>query len=78
MPTLFVIEGFRFFFFSNDHAPVHVHVQPGGGEAAFEIAGGSVALRESVGMKVSELRRAEELVAERRDEIERKWHERFG
>ena len=78
MPTLFTIEGFRFFFFSNDHAPVHVHVQHGGGEAAFEIAGGSVSLRESAGMKVAELRRAEELVAERRDEIERKWHERFG
>ena len=34
MPTIFTIEGFRFFFYSNDHAPVHVHVQHGGGEAA--------------------------------------------
>ena len=78
MPTLFIVEGFRFFFFSNDHAPVHVHVQHGGGEAVFEIAEGGVTLRESVGMKVPELHRAEEIVRERLVEIERKWHERFG
>ncbi|MBQ9726893.1 MAG: DUF4160 domain-containing protein [Kiritimatiellae bacterium] len=78
MPTVFTIEGFRFFFYSNDHAPVHVHVQHGGGEAAFEIANGTVELRESAGMKVAELRRAEEIARERQAEIERKWHERFG
>ena len=37
MPTVFIIEGFRFFFYSNDHAPMHVHVQHAGGEAVFEI-----------------------------------------
>ena len=37
-----------------------------------------VILRESAGMKVSELRRAEELAIEHRKEIERRWHERFG
>lgn len=78
MPTLFTIEGFRFFFYSNDHAPVHVHVQRGGGEAAFEIRDGVVELRESVGLKVSELRRAEEIALEHQPEIERKWHEHFG
>ena len=78
MPTLFNIEGFRFFFYSNDHAPMHVHVQCGGGEAAFEVRGGSVELRESAGMKVAELRRAEEIALEHLAEIERKWHERFG
>ena len=78
MPNVFTIEGFRFFFYTNDHAPVHVHVQHGGGEAVFEIAQGLAALRESAGMKVSELRRAEEIANDHVDEIERKWHERFG
>ncbi len=77
MPTVFIIEGFRFFFYSNDHAPLHVHVQHAGGEAVFEIGEG-VTLRESVGLKVSELRRAEELVQENRQLIEEKWHEVFG
>ena len=77
MPTLFTIEGFRFFFYSNDHAPVHVHVQHGSGEAAFEI-GNEVELRESAGMKIQELRRAEEIVQAHRNEIVEKWHEVFG
>ena len=78
MPTLFNIDGFRFFFYSNDHAPMHVHVQRGGGEASFEVRDGVVELRESVGLKVSELRRAEEIALEHQAEIERKWHEHFG
>ena len=78
MPTVFEKEGYRFFFYSNDHAPKHVHVEYGGGEAAFEINDSGIALRESAGMKVSELRKAEEMVIEHRTEIERKWHERFG
>ncbi len=77
MPTVFTIEGFRFFFYSNDHAPMHVHVQHAGGEAVFEI-GEDVTLRESMGLKVSELRRAEELVQGNRQLIEEKWHEVFG
>lgn len=76
MPTIFTIDGFRFFY-SNDHAPVHVHVQLGGGEAAFKL-GETVFLRESVGMKVQELHRAEEIICAHRAEIERKWHEFFG
>ncbi len=47
-------------------------------KAAFEIGVGGIVLRESAGMKVSELRRTEELAVEHRLEIERRWHERFG
>jgi hypothetical protein len=34
MPTVFVKDGFRFFFYSNEHRPIHVHVRRGGGAAA--------------------------------------------
>ena len=77
MPTLFIIDGFRIFFYSNDHAPIRVHVQYGGGEAVFEI-GADVELRESAGMKVQELKRAEEIVMSNKTAIEEKWHEIFG
>ena len=39
MPKVFEIDGFRFFFYSNDHEPVHVHVRHGGGEAVFDVEG---------------------------------------
>ena len=27
MPTLFEIFGLRFFFFANDHEPIHIHAE---------------------------------------------------
>ena len=77
MPTVLIKEGFRFFFYSNDHTPIHVHVRKGRGEAVFEVEQ-DVELREAVGMKVPELRRAEELAREHRELIISKWHEHIG
>ena len=37
MPTLFVIFGFRFLFYSDDHEPIHVHVIKDGHEAKYNI-----------------------------------------
>ncbi|HTA94655.1 MAG TPA: DUF4160 domain-containing protein, partial [Verrucomicrobiae bacterium] len=30
MPTIFEKDGFKFFFYSNEHRPIHVHVRYGG------------------------------------------------
>jgi len=76
MPTVFEQEGFRFFFYSNDHTPIHVHVRYAGGEAVF-IVEESVELRESSGLKVRDLKRAQELAEEHRAVIVSKWHEFF-
>ncbi|TAE78860.1 MAG: DUF4160 domain-containing protein [Verrucomicrobia bacterium] len=77
MPTIFFArDGFRFFFYSNDHKPIHVHVRKGDGEAVFEV-GDSVALRESVGLKTGELGIAEFLAFEHKELIITKWHEYF-
>jgi len=46
MPNIFEKDGYRFFFYSNDHRPIHVHVRRGGGEAVFNVEEG-VELRES-------------------------------
>lgn len=74
MPTVFIKDGFRFFFYSNDHRPIHVHVRKGGGEAVFNVEE-DIELRESVGFKVQELRRAEELAREHRELIIESWNE---
>lgn len=74
MPKLFEIDGYRFFFYSNEHRPIHVHVRRGGGEAIFEVENG-VELRESIGLKVQELARAEQLAFEHRQLIIDAWHE---
>ena len=75
MPTIFEKEGYRFFFYSNDHEPIHVHVRRGGGEAVFSMEE-EVALRESSGLKVAELARAQELAQQNKRLIIERWHER--
>ena len=77
MPTVCTKDGFRFFFYSNEHRPIHVHVRKGGGEAVFNVEG-EVELRESVGFKVQELRRAQDLAGEHRHLILQKWYEHLG
>ena len=77
MPLVFEKDGFKFAFYSNDHRPIHVHVRKGGGEAIFDVED-RVELRESIGMKVKELARAEELAEENRRIIIEAWHEHLG
>jgi len=77
MPIVFEQDGYKFFFYSNGHEPIHVHVRRGGGEAVFDVEE-LVELRESQRMKMSELRKALKLARENRDLILEKWHEHLG
>ncbi len=77
VPKIFEQDGYRFFFYSNEHRPIHVHVRYGGGEAVFDVEP-TVELRESIGLKIRELSRAEELARQQRDLIIEKWHEYLG
>ena len=72
MPKIFEEDGY-----SNEHRPIHVHVRRGGGEAVFEVEHG-VELRESQGLKVAELSKAEQLANEHRQLIIQRWNERFN
>jgi hypothetical protein len=77
VPKVFERDGFVFFFYSNDHEPIHIHVRYGGGEAIF-VVGPSVELRESSGMRLHDLQGAQELAEENKQLIVRKWHEHLG
>jgi hypothetical protein len=37
LPTVLKIDGFRFFFFSDEHLPVHIHVEKGNGYMRLEL-----------------------------------------
>ncbi|MEI6715588.1 MAG: DUF4160 domain-containing protein [Verrucomicrobiota bacterium] len=76
MPRIFEKDGYQFFFYSNEHEPIHVHVRKGGGEAVFLIDE-EISLRESEGLKVAELSRAESIAEEHRELILQKWNEYF-
>lgn len=77
MPEIFRTLGFVFFFYSNEgQEPIHVHVRKAGGFAKFWIE--PVELDFSQGMKVSDIKLAEELINEHIELIKSKWHEVHG
>ena len=77
MPKIFEQDGYTFFFYSNEHRPIHVHVRRGDGEAVFTVEP-DVELRESVGFNVRELSHAESLIHERLELVKARWIEHFG
>ncbi|WP_026632738.1 DUF4160 domain-containing protein [Dyadobacter alkalitolerans] len=76
MPTLFIIFGLRFYFYSNEHLPIHVHVKNSDGEARFEVD--PVKLISNKGIKKKDISLAESLIEENKEIIIAKWHEYHG
>ena len=75
MPTLFFLFGYRFYFWSNDHEPIHVHVSKGDSEAKFNVS--DVELIDNYGFKKNELRLIESLIEENKEVITARWKEYF-
>lgn len=75
MPTLFILLGFRFFFWSNEHEPIHVHISKGNSEAKYNVV--ELVLVENHGFKNSELRMIESILEENKEIIIERWKEYF-
>lgn len=71
MPTLFILFGYKFFFWSNEHEPIHVQVSRGGAEAEFNVL--TVELVENDGFKKNELRMIESIIEENKEVITDHW-----
>jgi hypothetical protein len=77
MPTVLVVEGYRFFFFSNEgFEPPHIHAEKGDSHAKWWLRN-PPQLVYSEGFTPSQLRRMRELVAENQDKFAKAWHEYF-
>ena len=75
MPELFRLFGIRFFFFSNEHLPIHVHIENADGDAKFEI--NPIRLVSNNGMKNKDIKLAESIIEENEELIEKRWKEYF-
>ena len=76
MPTIFILLGFRFMFYANDHEPIHVHVCKGGAKAKFEIL--PVKLVKNQGFKIAELKMIESIIEENQEIIAEHWNRFFN
>jgi len=77
MPTIFRFFGMQFYFWSNEHEPVHIHVRKGRSLAKFEIEP-NVELIDNKGFKPQELKLAENIIEENKDVILTNWETYFN
>lgn len=76
MPTIFILFGYRFLFYSNEHLPIHVHVIKAGSKAKYSIM--PVALVENNGFKPSELKMIESIIEDNEEVIAEHWNKYFN
>ena len=76
MPTIFILFGFRFMFYANDHEPIHVHVIKGDVCAKFTLF--PVMLVKNNGLKSSELKLVECVIEENQEVIAEHWNKFFN
>jgi hypothetical protein len=75
LPTLLNLNGFKFFFYANEHEPKHIHVMKNEGFAKVELE--SLTVVQSY-LKAKDLKVALEIIKENKNEFERMWDEWFN
>lgn len=75
MPTLLYLDGFKFFFYANEHEPKHVHVTKGDGFAKIELE--TLRVVQNF-LKPKELKIALDITRTHKAKFEEKWDEWFN
>ena len=76
MPTVLILSGFVFKFYSNDHLPLHIHVLKDGHKAKFSLF--PVELKENLGFKMSEIKWMTNIIEENKEAIVEHWNNYFN
>ena len=75
MPTVFKYNGYRFYFYSNEHLPEHIHVENGSCYARVVLE--TLEVTDSYNLKSKELKEIILLVKKHKDKIIGAWNEHF-
>ena len=75
MPTLLNINGFKFFFYANEHEPKHIHIMKNDEFAKVELDNLKVVQNY---LKPKDLKFALEIIEQNKIEFERIWDEWFN
>ena len=77
MPTLLIAFGIRFFFYLDEHEPIHVNVSYGGKRAKIELVP-EVRIVYNHGLKEQVIKKAVATCDNYREDFIVEWHKRFG
>jgi hypothetical protein len=77
VPTVLLVNGYRFFFYSNEgHEPAHIHVEKGGELAKFSLEPSSTAWHQ--GFTQAQLKAIRKLIDTYRERFIEAWNDYFG
>ena len=76
MPTVLTVKGYRFFFYSNDHSPTHIHIEKDNAVAKFSLD--PIELLRSKRFKADEINEIRRIVIDHVDFFKTKWNENFN
>jgi uncharacterized protein DUF4160 len=77
MPTILIVNGYRFYFYSNENdEPVHIHVEKGEGNAKYWL---EPELKEeySYGFKAKQRKEIKQIISENIEKLITDWYEYF-
>ena len=77
MPTLLNVFGLRFYFYSDEHEPIHVHVENADGRAKIDILP-TITVVENRNIKPQDLKKAIAMVELYKDKFITDWKEYHG
>ncbi len=75
MPTLLNIDGFKFFFYSNEHLPKHIHISKGEDYAKFDLESMKFTINY---FSNSDTKNIIKIIEQNRDFFIRRWNEYFN
>ena len=75
MPTIFREDGYRFFFFSDEHLPKHIHIEKGDSYVRIELL--TLSVTHSYRISQKEIRKLLKLVEQNRKMMIGAWDEYF-
>lgn len=77
MPTVLRVDGYRFFFYSNEgNEPPHIHVQKAEKYAKFWLM--PIQVADTIGYTSKELQRIQNIIAEHSALLREAWNEHFA
>ena len=74
MPTLLNIFGLRFYFYSDEHAPIHVHIENSDGKAKINLVP-EIEVVENKNIKSKDIKKALAIIDLYKEELIRSWNE---
>ncbi|MDR2584828.1 MAG: DUF4160 domain-containing protein [Prevotellaceae bacterium] len=74
MPTLLTVFGLRFYFYSDEHTPIHVHIENSDGRAKICLEP-SIEVIENKNIKPRDIKKALSIIELYKEDFINAWHE---